>query len=839
LTIECAEAIEPHNLSSMSAFLRDLRYSARLLAKNPTFTIAVVLSLAIGIGANAAIFSLINGVLLKPLPFKNSERLVTLWQQPFKHRVLFASLSGPNYKDCKEQSRVFDSLGAFSTEKEATLTGEKGAERVGTRRVSGDFFSTCQLAPALGRWFSNEELDADERHVAIISDALWKRQFAGRLDVIGMEITLDREVYNIVGVSPSIFEAMGYRTVDVLLPLRLNSNEMTRRDMYLLDVIGRLKPGVTVSEAQAEMDVIAARLAQNYPDPNFAPEIKVMTPRGLTVWWYRSLLVMLQAAILLVLLIACTNVASLLLARWTGRQQELAIRAALGANRWSMLRLSLSESILLVLSGTLAGIWLADGFRRAIISVAPADIPRLSEVQIDMRVLFGIMALSTCLTLFFALVPLLFSRGIEIRDSLSQGGRATTAGIGRQRLRSFLVASQVMLTVVLLSGAALFIRSLWRLQKTDLGFQPENLLTFHLFPDSVRYRTSEEIAGFYTMVLDRINSVPGVGETCAASHPPFNGGAMGNPVGQPGRMRDRAEQMTAQTLIVTSEYFRTLGIKLIAGRPFTENDTQGAPPVVIINENLARHLFPSENSIGKQIQIDAAQFPDPDNVQPRTAQIVGVVGDSKQWEMTEPLHNVIHVPFAQNPAPSMFVVAKTRIHSAGLVDSVRKVVSELDPDQPVYDVQMMTERIRGSQAERNFNATLLVLFAAVALVATAIGIYGTLAFWVAQRTHEIGVRMALGARTRHVLSLVVGKIGWLMFVGIALGLPAAVAAVRLVRSFVYQGQPAADMFYGVSSMDPLTMLAVFTVLLGSAAVAAVIPAWRATSVDPAKALQAE
>lgn len=823
----------------MTDLFRDLRYSARLLAKNPTFTLSVVFSLAIGIGANAAIFSLVNGVLLKPLPFKNSERLVTVWQKPFKNRFAFASLSGPNYKDCKEQSRLFDSLSAFTSEKEATFSGEKRAERLGTRRVSGDFFATFQVTPELGRWFSTEELDTEERHVAVISDALWKRQFAGRLDVIGAEITLDREVYNIVGVSPPIFEALGRHEADVVLPLTLNSKEMARRDMYAFDVIGRLKPAVTISEAQAEMNVIAARLAQKYPDPNSAPEIKVMTPRGLTVVWYRSLLVMLQAAILFVLLIACTNVASLLLARWTGREQELAIRASLGATRGSLLRLSLCESVLLVLGGSLLGIWLADVLRRAILSVAPADIPRLSEVQIDMRVLFGVMALAGCLALFFALVPLLFSRGIEISDSLRQGGRAATAGMRRQKLRGFLVASQVILTVVLLSGAGLFIRSLWRMQKADLGFQPENLVTFHLFPDSVRYRTSEELANFYATALDRIRAVPGIGETSAASHPPFSGAAMGNGVGRPGRMSDPREQMTAQTIVVTPEYFRALGIRLVAGRAFADSDKLGAPPVVIINEYLARQLFPSEDPLGKQIELTAAQFPDPDNVQPRIAEIVGIVADSKQWGVTVPFHNMVHVPFVQNPVPSMFVVAKTRIHSAGLVDSVRKAVSELDPGQAVYDVQMMTERIRASQSERHFNATLLVLFAAVALVATAIGIYGTLAFWVAQRTHEIGVRMALGARTRHVLSLVIGKIGWLMLLGIALGLPAAVAAVRFVRSFVYQGQPAADMFYGVSSVDPLTMLAVFTVLLGSAAVAALIPAWRATSVDPAKALQAE
>jgi putative ABC transport system permease protein len=304
-------------------------------------------------------------------------------------------------------------------------------------------------------------------------------------------------------------------------------------------------------------------------------------------------------------------------------------------------------------------------------------------------------------------------------------------------------------------------------------------------------------------------------------------------------MPNPGEQMSTQTLVVTSEYFRALGIRFVSGRSFADSDTRGAPPVVIIDEYLARQLFPSEDPLGKQIELTAAQFPDPDNVQPRTAEIVGIVADSKQWGVTTPFHNMVHVPFAQNPVPSMFVVAKTRIQSAALVESVRKTVSELDPGQPVYDVQTMTERIRGSQSERHFNATLLVLFAAVALIATAIGIYGTLAFWVAQRSHEIGVRMALGARTRHVLSLVVGKVGWLMLLGIALGWPAAVAAVRLVRSYVYQGQPAADMFYGVSTVDPVTMLAVFAVLLGAGVVAAVIPAWRATSVDPAKALQAE
>ena len=822
----------------MSAFLRDLRYSARLLAKNPTFTIAVVLSLAIGIGANAAIFSLVNGVLLKPLPFKNSERLVTLWEKPFKDRFLFGSLSGANYKDCKEQSRLFESLSAFSDRKEATFTGNKAAERVGTRRVSGDFFATLQVTPVLGRWFLQDEWETAERPVAIISDALWRRHFAARADVIGAEITLDREVYKVVGVAPLIFEALGYKPVDVMLPLNFNSKEMMLRDMHLLNVMGRLNPAVALSEAQAEMDVIAARLAEKYPKVDSAPAIKIMTPRGLTVVWYRSLLVMLQAAILFVLLIACTNVASLLLARWTGREQELAIRAALGATRWSMLRLSSCESILLVLGGTLLGVWIADVFRRALLSVAPADIPRISEVQIDMRVLFGIIALSACLAVFFALVPLLFSRGIEIHDRLRQGGRAATAGIGRQRLRGFLVASQVVLTVVLLCGAGLFMRSLWRLQKTDLGFQSENLLTFHLFPDRVRYRTTEEIAGFYTMVLERIKGIPGIGETCAASHPPFSRGGMGNRVGLPGR-RNPGERLDAQTVIVTSEYFRALGIKLVNGRSFTDGDTKGAPAVIIINENLARQLSPSEDPLGKQLEIDASNFPDPDNVQPRTAQIVGVVRDTKQFVLTMPAHNVVYVPFAQNPAPSIFVVAKTRITSPTVVDSVRTAVSELDPDQPVYDLQMMTERIRASESERRFNATLLVLFAGVALIATAIGIYGTLAFWVAQRTHEIGVRMALGAGTREVLSLVIRKIARLMFVGIALGLPASVAVVRLIRSFLYGGQPGADIFYGVSSVDPVTMVAVFSVLIGSAAVATVVPAWRATRVDPARALQTE
>lgn len=823
----------------MNSFLRDFRYSARLLAKNPTFTTAVVLSLAIGIGANAAIFSLINGVLLKPLPFKNSRQLVTLWEQPFKPRVLFAPLSGDHYKDCKEQSSAFESLCAYTSRNEATSTDNLGAERVGARRVSGDFFAVFQVSPVLGRWFRDDEVGASERRVAIISEAFWKRHFASRRDVIGMEIILDRKVYNIVGVSPPIFESMGNRSVDVILPLDVNSNEMVPDDQYVLNVIGRLKVGITLPEAQAQMDVIAARFAPKSPSVDGTPGLKVMNPQGITVLWYRGLFVMLQAAILFVLLIACTNVASLLLARWTGRQQELAIRAALGASRKSMLRLSFCESIILVSGGTLLGIWLADVFRRALLAVAPADIPRISEVQIDIPVLFSIIALSACLAVFFALVPLFFSRRIEINDWLRQGGRAATAGIGRQRMRGFFVAAQVLLTVILLSGAGLFIRSLWLLQKTDLGFHPENLLTFHLFPDSSRYRTIEEIARFYTTVLDRIKAVPGIGDLCAVSHPPFGGDAMGNPVGTPGRMQNPDEQMAAQTVIVTPGYFRTLEIELVQGRSFTVSDWQGAPAVVIINETLARRLFRSENPLERQLEIKAAESPDPDNVPPMTAQIVGVAGDTRQFGVTAPPLNVVYVPFAQNPVPSMFVAAKARIHLAALVESVRAAVSELDPDQPVYDVQMMTERIRISESERRFNATLVVLFAAVALVASAIGIYGTLAFWVTQRTHEIGVRMALGAGRRQVLSLVIRKIARLMFVGIALGLPASFAMVRLIRSFVYQGQPGADIFYGVSGVDPITMLAVLGVLVGSAAVAAVVPACRAIRIDPARVLQIE
>ena len=823
----------------MNEFLRDLRYSARLLSKNLTFTSAVVLSLAIGIGANAAIFSLINGVLLKPLPFKNSERLVALWEQPFKPRVLFASLSGVHFKACEEQSHAFDKLSAYTDRKEVTLTGDQGAERVNTRQVGGDFFAALEVSPLLGRWFRNDELKEGAGRVAIISAAFWKRHLAARQDVIGTEIILDRVAYHIVGVSPSIFAAMGAPPADVILPLDLNSQELARDDRYFLNVIGRLKTGITVSEAQAQMDVIAARFTTKIPDAEGAPVLKLMSPRGLTVLWYRGLFVTLQAAILFVLLIACTNVASLLLARWTGRQHELAIRAALGASRRSMLRLSLCESLLLVSGGTALGIWLADVFRRALVAVAPADIPRISEVQIDSSVLLGITVLSVCLALFFAFVPFFFSGRIEINDALRQGGRAATAGIGRQRIRSFLVAAQVVLTVVLLSGAGLFIRSLWLLQKSDLGFQPVNLLTFHLSADSARYQSADEIAGFYTRALDRLKAVPGIGEICAGSDPPFSGGAMGNRVSRPGRAQNPGGQMDAQTIVVTPDYFATLGIKWVEGRSFTPGDRAGAPLVVIINETLARHLSSSGTPLDARLELEAAQFPNPNNVSPRTAQVVGVVRDLKQFGVTAPAHNVVYVPFAQNPAPSMFVVAKTQIRAPGLVAAVRAAVSELDPDQPVYDLQMMTERIHASEPERRFNATLLVLFAAVALVASAIGIYGTLAFWVAQRTHEIGIRMALGAGRRKVLSLVVQKVARTILVGIALGFPASFAMVRLVRAFVYQGQPAADMFYGVSSVDPVTMFAVLGVLVGSAAIATAVPAWRATRIDPAQVLQTE
>ncbi len=823
----------------MNAFFRDLRYSARLLLKSPTFSIAVVLSVAIGVGANAAIFSLMNAVLLKPLPFKNSERLVTLWQQPFKPRVLFAPLSGPNYKDCKEQTHFFQTLSAFTERKEVTLASGERSERVGTREVSHDFLTTFEVNPLLGRWFAADESGGGERNAAIISESLWKRVFGARSDVIGKEITLDREKYAVIGVVPSIFEQLGRQPVDVLLPLQSNAAGITVRDVYLLNVIGKLKPGATLSEAQAEMDVISARIAEKYPNLKTALAMKAMTATGITILWYRGLLLMLQAATLFVLLIACTNVATLLLARWTGRQQEFGIRAALGATRWSLLRFSLCESILLVASGTLLGVWLGDALRRALLSVAPRNIPRIAEVQIDIRVLAGTIALSACLAIFFALVPLLFARRIEINDWLRQGGRAATSGIGRQRMRGFLVASQIVLTVVLLSGAGLVLRSLWRLQKTDLGFQPENLLTFHLYPDRVRYRITEDINTFYLTILDRIRATPGIADISLASDLPFTQGGTGNYVARPGQTQNPGERILAHSEIVTPEYYRTLGIKVVNGRALTSEDAHGAPAVTMINETLARHLFPSENPVGQQLEIAASQWPDPDTVQPRTAQIVGVVADIKQWGITVPPHDVFHVPFAQNPAPSMFVLARTQIHSATLVDSIRAIVSKVDPDLPVYDVQLMTDRIRSSDLERRFNATLLVFFAATALLATAIGIYGTVAFWVTQRTHEIGVRMALGANRRQVVSLIAGKIARLILAGVILGLPAALAVVRLIRSFVYGGQAPADLFYGVSSFDPVTMLAVLGALVGSAAIATTFPAWRATQIDPARALRAE
>lgn len=823
----------------MNALLRDLHYAARLLAKSPTFTSAVVLSLAIGIGANAAIFSIINGILLKPLPFKNSERLVTLWEQPFKNRVAFASLSGPNYKDCKEQSRLLEGLSGFTRRKEVTLIGPEGAERIGTRRVTGDFFATLQVKPVVGRWFLDQEAEAAEPRVAVITEALWKRRFGARPDVIGGEITLDREVYNIVGVSPSVFESLSSQPVDVILPLPMKSAEMMARDVYLLDVIGTLKPGVALPQIQAEMDVIAAQIAGSFPSGREPPAIKVFRPGGLTIMWYRGLLITLQAAVLFVLLIACTNVASLLLARWTGRQQELAIRAALGATGASMLRLALCESILLVLSGTLLGVWLADVFRRAILAVAPAHIPRLAEVQLDTNVIVGIIALSASMALFFGLVPLMFSRRIVINDWLRQGGRAATPSRARNRLRNVLVASQVTLTVVLLAGAGLFIRSLWRLQGTELGFNQENLLTFHLFVDSVRYRTPDEVARFYALSLERITSIPGIGETSLVSHPPFSGGAMGNRVAPSGRMQTPGGALQAQTVIVTPNYFPTLEIKLIRGRLFAEADSQGAPPVVLVNENLARQLASSGDPVGMQLEIEAARFPDPDNVQPRTAHIVGVVANTKQFVLTMPPQNIVYVPFAQNPAPSMFVVAKTRIHPAAVIESVRRAILELDRDQPVFDVKMMAERIRASESERRFNATLLVLFAGLALVATAIGIYGTLSYWVSQRRHEFGVRMALGAGRHEVLSLVLRKIAWLLLVGVLLGLPASMIAIRLIRAFVYQGQAGADLFYGVSSLDPIATAVTLFVLIVSSAFATVIPALRATKVNPVEVLQAQ
>ena len=812
---------------------QDLRFGARMLRKNPGFTAVVVVTLALGIGANAALFSVVNGVLLNPLPFPQPEQLVTLHQS--KPNFETGAIPYPNFRDWQQENRTFSAM-AISRGFGFNMIGAGEAERVVGRLVSADFFSVYGIKPELGRDFMPGEDESGATPVALISASFWRHKFNSAPDALGKGLLLDDKSYTIVGVLPPSFNQ--YRNTDVYIPIgQWNTPALRNRSAALgLHGIGRLKPGVTFEQAQADMDRVMRNLAAAYPDANRGNGAKLVPLKERMVGDIRMTLWMLFGAVGFVLLIACVNVSNLLLARSTGRTREFAIRAALGAGQWRLLRQSLTESTLLALAGGGLGILVAVWGTQATLAAMPTTLPRAEEVGLDGGVLLFTLAISLLTGVLSGLAPALkISRG-RLSETLKEGGRGASGG--RTRAQGVMVAVEMALALVLLIGAGLMIRSLSALWKVDPGFRPDNTLTFALsFPPSISAvgaggaASPEAVRAFLRDLSDKLSSIPGVR---AAS---FSWGA--TPLmseddlffwidGQP-KPASTSEMNMALVYRVEPGYLAAMGIPLKQGRFFTEQDNERSPNVVVIDEALARKYFPNSDPIGKRLNLEGAHW-----------QIIGMVGHVNQWSLgwddRETLQAQLYLPFRQLSGRPRAVDVVMRVEGgsgkAGIVlpvtfDSIRGVIQSQNTQNIIFRPQTMNEVIAGTLATQRFSMTLLGAFAAAVLLLASVGLYGVISYLVGQRTQELGVRIALGARRKDILRLVVNHGMKMALGGVAVGLLAALGLTRLL----------AQMLYGVSATDPATFTVIALLLAAVALVACFIPAWRATKVDPLVALR--
>ena len=807
---------------------QDLRHGLRMLLKNPGFSAVVVMTLALGIGANVALFSVVNSVLLNPLPFPHPDQLVTLDQS--KPNFDMGAIPYPNFQDLQRENQTFSAM-SISRGFDFSLIGSGEAERVNARLVSADFLSVLDVKPAMGRTFARSEDQPGAGPVAIISAELWQRKFGAAEDILSRTLTLDDKTYAIIGVIPADFSL--FRGTDVYVPIgQWNNPALKRRGAGLgLHGIGRLKPGVTIEQAQADLSGVMARLATIYPETNRGNGAKVSSLKERMIGGIGSTLWLLLGAVGFVLLIACVNVSNLLLARSTGRTREFAIRSALGAGRWRLLRQSLIESTLLALTGGGLGLLLAGWGTTAAVALLPTTLPRASEIALDTRVLIFTVAISLLTGILSGLAPALTISRWRLSDTLKEGGRGSSA---RGRAQGVLVAVEMALALVLLVGAGLMIRSLGALWKVDPGFRPDNVLTFGLsLSPSMRTASPDAIRANLRQLNDQLSATPGVRAVS------FTDG--GIPLqgaddlvfwieGQP-KPASGSEMNSAFVYRVEPGYLAAMGIELKQGRFFSDQDTEKSQPVVVIDEVFAQKYFGNANPIGRRIHQGDEDV--------ETQQIVGVVRHVKQWSLDadeqQTLQAQLYEPFRQFPDDAMSGLAAgigvvARYHGAAApFDLIRQAVQRQNKQNVISQRQTMNEVIAGSLAPQRFSMILLDAFAVVALLLASLGLYGVISYLVGRRTHELGIRLALGAQRRDVLRLVLSHGMKMALGGVALGLIAAVGLTRLLGK----------MLYGVSATDPLTFAVIALLLTGVALLACFVPARRATKVDPLVALRYE
>lgn len=817
----------------MSLIVQDLRYAFRTLIKSPAFALIAVVTLALGIGANTAVFSVVNAVLLRPLPYENPDRLTLVWTE-FGPDLPQNWVSGPELVEMQEMNTLFDGIGAvvpFTT----AVSGGGEPEEVGAAGASGNFLQLLGVRAARGRLFGPDDDRPGAPRIAVLSHGFWTRRFGADPGVIGSTIVAGGQATTIIGVLPPEFsiqhpDAQFSEQVALWFPMGpllegvfgAGAYRELPRGAHFIRAFGRMKPGVTLAQAQADMDAVALAMQEQSPDYyDFAGwGITVMSLHGDLVEDVRPALFVILGAVGFVLLIACVNVANLLLARAAGREREIAVRTALGAGRWRLVRQLLTESLVLAASGGAVGLAAAFALVRAITVFAPDALPRTGDIGIDGGVLLFTVAISLATGTLFGLAPAFHTLKGNLAESFKEGGKGATVSLRGRRMRTALVVAEVALALVLLVGAGLMIKSFARLLESDPGYRTDDILTMRISLPSTRYSGSD-VVQFYDALLTRVRALPGVTAAGTISQLPLSGSYQSGTTAA-----ERSETLApdqrafeADRRFVSPDYFATMGVALLAGRTFTERDNADAPLVAMVDETFVRRVWPNEDPIGQRVSVGSRVW----------REVVGVVRHSRHYALGSNGREQVYLPYAQMPANTMYLAVRTATDPLALASTVGGEVWAIDRDQPVSDIQTMEMRVAGAVAQPRFNLLLLAAFATVALFLAAVGIYGVISYSVAQRGHEIGVRMALGARGGDVVTLVMRQGLALVGVGLGIGTVAALGLTRLLTSLLY----------GVGTADPLTYAAVAALLGGAGAAACYLPARRATLVEPVEVLREE
>jgi putative ABC transport system permease protein len=816
----------------MDTVLQDIRYGIRTLLKSPGFTIVALITIALGVGANTAIFSVVNSVLVHPLPYEAPDKLVKIHGYKVTTGNNHSWISGPDFIDYQSQNQSFETLSAYRTDFFNVTSGNE-PEQVGGAYTSSSFFAMLGANAALGRTFLPEEDLPGANRVAVLSHGLWQRRFGGDKSILERSITIDNAKYVVVGIMPPEFRSVELKD-QIWIPLILDGSDPERlpspltvkdirnRKIRFITGYGRLKAGVTLDQARRDMHAIGEHLAEQYQATNKEWSTNTISLHEDVVGDIRPALLVLLGTVGFVLLIACANIANLLFARATGRRKEIAVRMALGAGRKRIVRQLLTESLLLSAAGGFLGFFLAYWGVDLLLAISSDNLPRKQDIHVD-AMMFVFTALVSALTgLIFGIGPALQASKTALADSLKEGSKGSVAGFGGRGIRSILVISEVAFSLILLIGAALMIKSFLHLREINTGFRSENLLSMYVLPAQSQYPEGYQQIAYHKSVVSRVETLPGVESAATALYVPLSGSSPQFRFTIDGQPPLPPEEVQSASLnIVSPGYFKTMGIAMLDGRDFSERDAGGTPNVVIINETMARRFWPGENPIGKRLTTLFGE--------PASNEIVGVVKDIKHTKLTAESGPEVYLPFLQRPLPGMGLVVRTNVEPTSLVPAIRREIQVVDPDLPVSDVRSMGQIIGDMLSQPRFNASLLGIFAGLALVLATVGIYGVMAYSVSQRKREIGIRMALGAQQKDVLRLVVWQAMTLALIGVTLGLVVAYILTRVMTSLLY----------GVSATDPLVFAGIALLLILVELVASYFPARNATKVDPVLALRYE